>query len=306
MNEDLRLEGIIPATVLPMTSTYQIDEDSLEKYIKWLIRYRVGGLAVNVDTGEGPQLYEEEKIRVLHIVKRIVGDKVPIIAGLQGSSTLQAVESARRMKDAGADILLVFPAPAFHGSPLPAEIPYRYHKAITSEADIPIIIFQLQRDLGGVEYTPECLIKLAEIRGVKAIKEASFDAYKFLNTLRLMKKTKDISVLTGNDNFIYESLILGADGALIGFGTLATDLQIEMFNLVKEERIKEAREIANRLQPLADVIFAPPVRNYRARIKEALVMLGILENAHVRPPLTPITGEERESIRRALKEADLL
>jgi len=139
------------------------------------------------------------------------------------------------------------------------------------------------------------------------IKEASFDAMKFLGTLRLLRaQTRRISVLTGNDNFIFEPLILGADGALIGFGTLATDLQVEMYELITKGRQEEAKQIAERLQPLADVIFSTPLRNYRARIKEALVMQGVLKNACTRPPLPPISKEERISVKEALKKVNLL
>ncbi|MFQ6094812.1 MAG: dihydrodipicolinate synthase family protein [Candidatus Bathyarchaeia archaeon] len=301
------MRGIIPATVLPLTERYRIDEDSLREYIKWLTKSRVGGLAVNVDTGEGPHLYKEEKIRVLKIVKDVVGHRIPIIAGLQASFTSQAVEAAKAMQSAGADVLLVFPIGAFYGSPLPPEIPYAYHKAIADETGVPLVLFQLQKDLGGAEYSPECLTRLVEIEGVIALKEASFDAMKFLNTLRLLRSLpKRISVLTGNDNFIFESLVLGADGALIGFGTLATDLQVEMFELVEKGRYDEAREIADRLQPLADVIFSPPVRNYRARIKEALVMLGVLRCAYMRPPLMSISRDEREAVKEELRKAELL
>jgi len=305
--KEIELRGIIPATVLPLTEKYQIDGDALRKYIKWLTRSRIGGLAINVDTGEGPHLYNKEKVKVLRIVKDIVRDKVPIIAGLQASFTTQAVKVAKEMKNAGADALLVFLVSAFYGSPLPPEVPYAYHKTIAEEAGVPLVLFQLQKDLGGVEYSPECLVKLVEIKEIIAIKEASFDAMKFLNTLRLLRSlSRKITILSGNDNFIFESLVLGADGALIGFGTLATDLQVEMFELVEKGRYNEAREIADRLQPLADVIFSPPVRNYRARIKEALVMLGVLESAYVRPPLTSISYKEREAVREALKKAELL
>jgi len=303
----LELGGIIPATVLPLTADFEVDEDSLKEYIRWITRSRVGGLAINVDTGEGPHLYREEKIRVLKAVKSVVADSVPVIAGMQASFTSQAVEVAKETKAAGADALLVFPIADFYGSPLAPEIPYMYHKAIADEADIPIVLFVLQKDLGGAEYSEDCLSKLAQIERVVAVKEATFDAMKFLKTLRLLRsQPRKISVLTGNDNFIFESLVLGADGALIGFGTLATDLQVEMYELVKEGRIDEARGIADRLQPLADVIFSPPVRNYRARTKEALVLQGVLKNAHMRPPLTSISKKERDAVKAALKKAELL
>jgi 4-hydroxy-tetrahydrodipicolinate synthase len=79
-----------------------------------------------------------------------------------------------------------------------------------------------------------------------------------------------------------------------------------MLKAVQRGDINTAREIGNCLQPLADVIFAPPITDYRARTKEALKMLGILENTTVRPPLLPVAENEREVIRRALQAAGLL
>lgn len=79
-----------------------------------------------------------------------------------------------------------------------------------------------------------------------------------------------------------------------------------MLAAVQGGDIAEAREIGSRLQPLADVIFAPPVTDYRARTKEALKMLGILENTTVRLPLLPIPDSEHETIRHALQKAGLL
>ena len=303
----INLEGIIPATVTPMTKDYKVDDEALRDYIRWLLKFKIGGLAINVDTGEGPHLYRSEKTRILRVVKETVGSRVPIVAGLQANFTAEAVEASKKFKEAGANAFLVFPIPAFIGKPLPPEVPCSYHKAIHDAAEVPLVLFQLQKDLGGVEYTPSCLLKLAELEGVTAIKEASFDAMKFLRTLRLLRSApRKITILTGNDNFILESLILGADGALIGFGTIAVDLQVEMFNLVKKSRYREAAEIWNRLQPLADIIFAPPVRNYRIRLKEALVQLGVLKEAYVRPPLTPLSETERNTVRDALKKAEIL
>ncbi|MFQ5711250.1 MAG: dihydrodipicolinate synthase family protein [Candidatus Geothermarchaeales archaeon] len=304
----LTLQSIIPATVLPMTPDYRIDEEALRSYVRWLIRFEgLGGLAVNVDTGEGPHLYREEKREVLRIYSEEVKGRMPIIAGVSASFTAHAIELARDAKEGGSDAILLFPSPAFGGEPLDPRLPYEYFRAISEAVDIPIVAFQLQRALGGIEYSPEVLSKLFTLRGVIALKEASCDAKRFVETLSLMRSLpRKIFMLTGNDTFILESLILGADGALIGFGTVATDLQVEMFEAVKRRDYEEAATISRRLEPLIDAVFANPVRNYRVRLKEALVMLGVIERATVRPPLLPISEEERKTIRGALKEAGLL
>ena len=79
-----------------------------------------------------------------------------------------------------------------------------------------------------------------------------------------------------------------------------------MLKAIQRGDVNEARALGSRLQPLADVIFAPPVTDYRARTKEALMMLGILDNTTVRPPLLPIPATERETILQALQKAGLL
>ena len=95
-----------------------------------------------------------------------------------------------------------------------------------------MVAFQLQPALGGVIFNEETLRQIAAIDNVVALKEASFDARLYLLTRRMIERLeRPIDLLTGDDNFIYESFVMGAEGALIGFGTLATDLQVEMHRL---------------------------------------------------------------------------
>lgn len=305
--QDVDLRGIIPAIVTPMTSDAELDLPSLRRYAQWLADQGPVALAVNVDTGEGPHLTADEKRQTLETVAEAVAGKCRVVGGVAGPSTAQGVINARAARSAGADALLIFPIPAFLGQPLNPEIPYRYHAAIAEAVDMPLILFQLQPALGGVLYTTEALQKLITIPTVTAIKEASFDAMRFLQVKAALESaSRKITFLTGNDNFICESFILGAEGALLGFSTLGTREQVTMMDAIRRGDIAEARELGQRLQPLADVIFSPPVTDYRARTKEALKMLGILENTTVRAPLLPIAEAEHETIRRALQCAGLL
>ena len=305
--KDVDLRGIIPAIVTPMTTEGELDLQALRRYVQWLAEQGPVALAVNVDTGEGPHLTADEKRQTLETVAEAVAGKCKVVGGVAGPSTAQGVANARAAQAAGADALLVFPISAFLGQPLNPEVPYRYHSAIAEAVDLPMILFQLQPALGGVLYTAEILHKLITIPSVSAIKEASFDAMRFLQVKAALESaSRKITFLTGNDNFICESFILGAEGALLGFSTLGTQEQVNMLEAVRRGDIEQARELGARLQPLADIIFAPPVTDYRARTKEALKMLGILENTTVRPPLLPIPESEHETIRRALQNAGLL
>jgi 4-hydroxy-tetrahydrodipicolinate synthase len=305
---NLNLNGLIPATVLPMKANGQVDEPALRAYIRWISTQGPVALAINADTGEGPHLTHAEKVRVLEVVGE--ESSLPVVAGLAGPFTTQAVAQARDYQAAGAAALLVFPISAYLSSPLDPAIPLEYHRAIAS-VGLPLILFQLQPALGGVNFETETLRRLIEIDGVVAMKEASFDARRYLDTFRMIEQTPkyqagEFTYLTGNDNFILESFMLGCTGALIGFGAIMVREQAAMIEAWRDGRIDEARSLGARVQRLADVVFAAPVANYRVRLKESLVMLGLLEHAHVRPPLQPLAAEERHLLREALEEVELL
>ncbi len=299
--------GIIPAIVTPMTLSGELDLAQLRRYVDWLVGQGPVALAVNVDTGEGPHLTADEKRQTLETVAETVAGRCGVVAGIAGPSTAQAVANARAARAAGADAMLVFPIPAFLGQPLSPEVPYRYHAAIAEAVDLPMILFQLQPALGGVLYTTEILHRLIGVPTVAAIKEASFDAMRFLQVKAALESAeRRIVLLTGNDNFIYESMLLGAEGALLGFSTLGTREQVAMLAAVQRRDYGLGHELSGRLQPLADLIFAPPVTDYRARTKEALRMLGVIETTTVRPPLLAVTDADRDAIRHGLERAGLL
>src|SRR6266853_3579788 len=150
----LNLDGLIPATVLPMDADGRIDEPALRSYIGWIVEQGPVALAINVDTGEGPHLTHDEKIRVLEIVNDVTD--LPIVAGLAGPSTEAAVRQARDFRAAGADALLVFPIPAYLSEPLYVRVPVAYHEAI-AQVGLPMILFQLQPALGGLNFEPDAL-----------------------------------------------------------------------------------------------------------------------------------------------------
>ena len=302
----LNLRGIVPACIITFDAEGQFDEAAYRRYLQWLLAQGPIALAINADTGEGPHLWPDERERVLRVAVDEARD-IPIVAGLSASFTAQAVEEAKRAEQAGAAGLLVFPIPAYQGTPLDPALPVAYHEAIASSCGLPLIAFQLQPALGGVIFSEETLRRIAAIDSVVALKEASFDARLYLATRRMIERLdRAIDLLTGDDNFVYESFVMGAEGALIGFGTLATNLQVEMYQLIRQARWQEARAIWERILPLEEAVYAQPVRDYRARTKIALKHLGVIDSTVMRPPLLPASDAASDAIRAALTAADLL
>jgi 4-hydroxy-tetrahydrodipicolinate synthase len=301
----LNLRGIVPACVVTFDADGRFDEAAYRRYLQWLLPQGPVALAINADTGEGPHLWPDERERVLRVAVQEAGD-VPIVAGLSASFTAQAVEEAKRAEQAGAAGLLVFPIPAYQGTPLDPALPVAYHEAIASGCGLPLVAFQLQAALGGVIFSEETLQRIAAIDSVVALKEASFDARLYLATRRMIDRLdRPIDLLTGNDNFVFESFLMGAEGALVGFGTLATDLQVEMFELSRQGRWDEARVIWERILPLEEAVYGQPVRDYRARTKVALKHLGVIDCTVMRPPLLAVSQAAADAVRAAVDAAGL-
>ena len=298
--------GIIPAIVSPMLDEERLDLTAVGPYVDWLAAQGPVALAVNVDTGEGPHLSPAERRAMIEAVCAALAGRAGVVAGVGGPATRDAVQNARDARDSGADGLLIFPVGAFLSQPIRPDVVYRYHAEIAAAVDLPMILFQLQPALGGAIYPPEVLDRLLEIPTVVAIKEASFDPIRFLQMrAQLLAADRRIVFLSGNDNFIGESLLLGAEGALLGFATLGTREHVELLAAARAGDVERVRTLGQRLQRLADVIFDAPVVDYRARTKEALRMLGAIPSAAIRPPLLPVDDAERERIRRALAASGL-
>jgi 4-hydroxy-tetrahydrodipicolinate synthase len=309
MATTLNLQGIIPAVIVPMRQDYAIDFEAFRRYLEWVVSQGPVGLAVNVDTGEGPYLTPEERSEVIRTAREVAAGRCFVVAGVGGPSTLNAIHNARAARDAGADALLVFPTAAFLNDPLDGRIMVEYHKAIGDASGLPLIVFQLGPVFGGVNYPPDALAETLRIPQIIGLKDASFDAQRFVMTRDVIRQADHpITLLTGNDNFLLESFLLGAEGGLLGYGAVGVGLLVDMLNAVASHEFDRAAAMQGRVQGFCDYIYGRPIGDYRARCKVALVPMGLLtpEQTYVRPPYLSLWEAEREAAYRAVEKAGLL
>lgn len=305
----INLKGMIPAAIVPMTADYAPSFEAYATYIEWLISENAVAIAVNMDTGEGPQLSPEERRQVAEVAVAVADGRCAIVAGVMGATTEGAVQLAQVYRDSGVDGLVVFPNAAFRNYPLDPRIPVAYHQTIAKATDMPIVLFQLAPVFGGVNYSRDTLLKLLDIPEVVAIKEASFDAQYFAYTAEtIVQSGRDIALLTGNDLFITESFVLGAVGALLGFGAIGCGMVADMIAAFASGDLAKGAAMRARVQRFADVIYADPVLDYRARCKVALAHLGVIkqDQTYVRLPLLRIEDGESARIKQALVEVGMM
>jgi 4-hydroxy-tetrahydrodipicolinate synthase len=98
---------------------------------------------------------------------------------------------------------------------------------------------------------------------------------------------------------------MGADGLLSGAGSVVAALQVELFEAVKSGDLNRAMAVNDRLYPLQQAFYAEPFLDMHNRMKESLVILGLLERAVVRPPLMKLSDREIALLGDDLGEARL-
>lgn len=289
--------GVIAAPFLPMHDDGEIDWKNLESYMDWLAGQKPDGIVMNMDASEVIALEDEEQFEVARVCRDVIATRVPFLSGVVAGSTRAAARKAETLARMGVDGLAVFPPfPTFSGAPVPADMIVRFHSAIAAAANLPIICFQFPKGWGP-DYTPEILARMAEIAQLIAIKEASFDVAQTLQTIEVARTLdRPIGVLTGSDTFIFEAMVMGCSGALIGFAGTATAELVAMNASVRRGDLVKAKHIWERLGPIARYAWRPPIRDFRPRMKEVLRFQGLFASAACREPQLGVDAAEREAI----------
>ena len=252
-------------------------------------------------------LSREERKRSLAIALDEVAGKVPVVAGIYSDGSLEAVELARDARAAGAAGLLVFPPTLFMwGAQVKPEMVLRHYQVLADGVDLPLVVFEYP-PASGIGYSPETLAELCKIPSVAAVKDWSSDIVAYEKNLKALRASgRQVAMLSSFTMSLMASFLLGADGCISGMGSVAADLQAELFAAVKAGDLTLAHRVNDRLAPLVAVFYAPPFVDMHNRMKEALAILGRIPAAHVRPPLTPVSEDERHQIRLALRTSGLV
>jgi 4-hydroxy-tetrahydrodipicolinate synthase len=299
--------GVIPAILLPFNDDLSIDERSFRSHIRDVAATEgLSALTINAHSTEVASCSFEEQRRVLDITQDEIGSKLPLVHGIWADGSLEAARIAKMAAGGGASALLVFPpAPFTMGQN--AEMAIAHFKRIADATDLPLIAFQYPLATGQ-GYPKDTLLRMCdEVPTIRAIKDWSNNVPQHEWHVRTLQSlSRPVTVLSTHSAWLMSSLVLGCNGLLSGSGSVIHDLQARLFRAVQGNDLAEARRLNDRIDPMARVFYADPAVDMHNRMKEALVLLGKLPRAVVRPPLVKITAAEIERIRLALIEAGLL
>ncbi len=306
-HKDYLPHGVIPAVLLPFFEDLSIDEASYRAHLRDVTATgEISAITINAHSTEAASCTFEEQKRVLAITQDEIGAGVPIVNGVYAEGSLEAARLARMAAEGGAAALLVFPPGPFTMGHRP-EMVVEHFRRIADASGLPLIAFQYPL-AGGQGYPLPTLLRLIEaVPSVRAIKDWCNNPVLHERQIRVLQSLQPaVNVLTTHSAWLFSSLVLGCNGLLSGSGSVIAPLQAQLFRAVQANDLATARKLHDRISATADVFYADPPVDMHNRMKEALVLLGKLPRAVVRPPLVKIPEAEVERIRQALIRAGLM
>ena len=288
-----RFAGVFTPMPTPFNNEGAVDERALRTNVALWMETPLTGLVVLGSNGEAPQLDDDEADRVIDIVREGVPADRPLIAGTGHESTKATIAATRRAADAGVDAVLVR-TPAFFKSQMTSAAFIDHYTRVADASPVPVLLYNVSM-YTGVNLQPDAVEPLARHPNIVGMKESGGDIG--LIAEFVSRTPDDFVVLAGSATTLFHALCAGCDGAVLALAALLPQDCVRMCELVRENRLDEARALQRRLLPLARSVGATYAV---AGLKTALDLIGY-HGGLPRPPLQPATPQAVDVIRGQLE-----
>ena len=293
----MNLRGCGTALVTPLQSDGSLDQPALRKLVEWQVASKIDFLVPCGTTGETPTLTPEEIRQVIELTIEVTGGKVPIVAGATSNSTREAVEKAKAVaKIKGVDAILT--ASPYYNKPT-QEGQYQHFKAIAEAVDKPLVLYNVPGRTGA-NIEPATLARLAEVKNIIAVKEASGNMSQIADVCNAVPE--GFLVFSGDDALTLPVIALGGVGII---SVASNEIPKEMAEMTRAALANDwatARKLHRKYLALMQANF---IESNPLPVKAVLAMMGRI-GEHYRLPLVPMKQETRARLEKIAAEAGLL
>jgi 4-hydroxy-tetrahydrodipicolinate synthase len=271
-------KGAGVALVTPFNADMTIDFPALRRLVQEQIAGGTNYLVVQGTTGESPTLNSEEKKQVLETVLEENDGKLPVVYGAGGNNTLSVIEAIKKIPKGVDGILSVAP---YYNKPTQAGY-IAHYKALASETDLPIILYNVPGRTGS-NVLAETTLELAEIKNIVAMKEASGNMEQIMEIIR--SRPENFLVLSGDDAITLPLIAAGADGVISVVANSFPAQFSQMVTSALNGDFETARKFHYDLLPVTKLLFA---EGNPGGVKIALEELGWMK-PFMRLPLVQVS-----------------
>ncbi len=292
-----KLTGTITAIVTPFTKSGEIDIPALKKHVSFQIKNGINGLVVCGSTGEAATLTLDEYKLVVATVVAEVNKKVLVFAGAGSNDTAKAIQNSQLAKQAGVDGLLhVTP---YYNKPTPSGL-LAHFKAIADSVDMSIILYNVPGRTGSNVSAQTTLTIAKNVPQVIAVKEASGSITQMMEIIK--GKSKDFSVLSGDDSLTLPLIGVGGDGII---SVVANEIPKEFSDMVYAGLGGDFKTARKLHYAWLDLMNANFIESNPIPVKTALALMGKITESF-RLPLTPMSEKNRQVLIDVLKKHKLV
>ena len=281
-----KIKGLGVAMVTPFKSDLSIDFEALRKLTNYLIDNGVDYLVVMGTTGESVTLSNDEKQKVLEIVKEVNNGRLPIVFGAGSNNTAQLVDSLKTLDLNGVDAILSV-AP-YYNKPTQEGL-LRHFTEVANASPVPVVLYNVPGRTSS-NILPPTILKLADHPNIVAVKEASGSFDQFMEIIG--NKPNDFLCISGDDGITLPFIAAGGDGLISVVGNAYPRLTSDMVHAALQDSLPKARKLHYRLLPLIPLLFK---EGNPAGVKEIMKMMEICQN-EVRLPLVPVSAELKSDL----------
>ncbi|WP_245976667.1 4-hydroxy-tetrahydrodipicolinate synthase [Oceanobacillus arenosus] len=294
--------GIIPPVSIILDADGNLDEKGMATVIDFLIHAKVDGLFFLGSGGEFSQMSVELRKEIVEFTTNYVAGRVPVLIGTGSSSTKEALSLSQHAEKVGADGVVVINP---YYCTLTEENLFAHYAEIAESIELPILLYNFPT-LTGQDLSPEFVLKLVDkYENIVGIKETIDSIAHIENMISTVKsKYPDFTVFSGFDNHVFNTLILGGDGAICASINFAPEITVELYKAFRENDLEQAVKLHRKIAGL------PKMYNldspFIGVIKEAMKLRGLDISTYVLPPTRELSTEKKEQLIEILKTADLL
>jgi 4-hydroxy-tetrahydrodipicolinate synthase len=284
--------GVFPYLVSPVDPDGKVRTAVLARLCDDLINNGVHGLTPLGSTGEFAYLNADQRAVVVKTTIEAARRRVPVVAGVASTSTLDAVAQARIYQKLGADGILAILEAYF---PLADAQVESYFRSIAEAIDIPVVIYtnpQFQRS----DLSLDVIARLADHPRIGYIKDASTNTGRLLSIMNRCGEA--IKVFSASAHIPAAVMLIGGVGWMAGPACIVPRQSVELYNLCKRQRWDDAMKLQRKLWRINEA-FAR--YNLAACIKAGLAIQGYDVGDPV-PPQVPLTAEQRQAVEAVLAE----
>lgn len=284
--------GVFPYIVSPVNKDGTVRENVLRDLVAHLIESGVHGLTPLGSTGEFAYLTWEIRKKIVEIVVKTTSSKVPVVAGVFHTSSMEAARQAQEFEDMGVDGILAVLDTYF---PLNPDQVFSYFETIAKKVQCPVVIYNNPR-FAKIDVSAETIGRLANISNVRYLKDASGNIGKLMTIIN--NYGSNIKVFSASATIPLFVMMMGGVGWMAGPACIIPKQSVKLYNLFKEGKWDQAIDLQKRLWQM-NVAFQK--YNLATCIKAGLEIQGFDVGDPV-PPLTPLTDEGRQEVRRILED----